>query len=94
MRSGRVPTTGLKDQAAVGDVCCHFLDAQGRPCLPGFSERVIGLTLGQLRAIPKVIGLAVGSEKAMSVSAAVRGGYVSTLVCDRELAEALLEIER
>lgn len=85
---------GLKDQGAVGDVCCHFLDAQGETCLLGFSERVIGLTLDQLRAIPKVIGLATGAEKAESVAAAIRGGYVSTLVCDRELAEALLEVER
>ncbi len=46
------------------------------------------------KLIPKVIGVATGAEKAQSVAAAIRGGYVSTLVCDRELAEALLEIER
>ena len=51
-------------------------------------------TLDQLRAIPRVVGLAAGAEKAESVAAAIRGGYVSTLVCDRELADALLEIEK
>ena len=84
---------GLKDQGVVGDVCFHFLDASGEPCLKGFSDRVLGLNLDQLRAIPQVIGVAAGAEKAESVAAAVRGGYVSTLVCDRELAEALLKIE-
>ena len=83
----------LKDRGAVGDVCFHFLDASGKPCLPEFSERVVGLTLEQLRAIPKVVGLAAGAEKARSVAAAIRGGYVSTLVCDRDLAEALLEVD-
>jgi deoxyribonucleoside regulator len=84
----------LKDHGAVGDICCHFLDASGSPCLPGFSERVVGLTLAQIRAIPKVIGIATGVEKAPSVAAVLRGGYVNTLVCDQELAQALLEVER
>jgi DNA-binding transcriptional regulator LsrR (DeoR family) len=81
----------LKDRGAVGDVCCHFLDASGSPCLPSFSERVVGLTLNQLQAIPKVIGIATGAEKAAGVAAVLRGGYLATLVCDRELAQALLE---
>lgn len=83
----------LEERGAVGDVCCHFLDAQGNPCLPGFSERVVGITLDQLDAIPRVIGIATGSEKAPSVAAVLRGGYLAGLVCDGELARALLEVE-
>ena len=77
-------------RGAVGDVCCHFLDADGNPCLPDFSERVVGLTLEQLRAIPKVIGIATGADKAAGVAAVLRGGYLDSLVCDSELARALL----
>jgi deoxyribonucleoside regulator len=84
---------GLGDRGAVGDICCHFLDAAGNPWLPDFSERVVGLTLKQLRAIPKVIGIATGADKAASVAAVLRGGYLSGLVCDSELAKALLEVE-
>jgi deoxyribonucleoside regulator len=84
---------GLGDRGAVGDICCHFLDAAGNPWLPDFSERVVGLTLKQLRAIPKVIGIATGADKAASVAAVLRGGYLSGLVCDSELAQALLEVE-
>jgi len=84
----------LGDWGVVGDVCCHFIDESGNPCLPGFSERVVGLTLDQIRAIPKVIGIATGAEKAASVAAVLKGGYASALVCDRELARALLEVER
>ncbi len=82
----------LKDRGAVGDVCCHFLDASGSPCLPGFSERVVGLELEQLQAIPKVIGIATGAGKAGGVAAVLKGGYLSALACDQELAQALLEI--
>ena len=84
---------GLEERGVVGEVCCHFLDAAGDPCLPEFSERIVGLTLEQLKAIPKVVGIATGAEKAPSLAAVLRGGYVDTLVCDRELALALLKVE-
>jgi deoxyribonucleoside regulator len=83
----------LGDRGAVGDICCHFLDAAGNPCLPDFSERVVGITLEQLRAIPKVIGIATGTEKVASIAAVLKGGYLSALVCDSELAKLLLEVE-
>ena len=83
----------LGDRGAVGDILCHFLDASGNSCLPAFSERVVGLTLDQIRAIPKVIGIATGAEKAAGVAAVLKGGYISALVCDRELARALLKAE-
>ncbi|MEW6635890.1 MAG: sugar-binding transcriptional regulator [Actinomycetota bacterium] len=83
----------LEDRGVVGDVCCHFLDAEGNPCLPDFSERVVGITLEQLRAVPKVIGIATGAEKAPSVAAVLKGGYLAALVCDSELAGALLEVD-
>jgi deoxyribonucleoside regulator len=83
----------LGDRGAVGDICCHFLDAAGNPCLPDFSERVVGISLEQLRAIPRVIGIATGAEKAASVAAVLKGGYLSALVCDSELAKPLLGVE-
>ena len=83
---------GLKEHGAVGDVCCHFLDAEGNPCLPELSERIVGLTLEQLRAIPKTIGIATGAEKGPGVAAVLRGSYVDVLITDQELAEGLLEL--
>lgn len=82
---------GLRNRGVVGDVCCHFLDADGTHRLPEFSERIVGITLEQLRAIPKSAGIATGSEKAAGVAAVLRGGYVKSLVCDDELAVALLD---
>jgi len=83
----------LEGRGVVGEICCHFLDRAGEPCLPEFSERIVGLTLDQLKAIPKVVGIATGAEKAPSLAAVLGGGYVDTLVCDRELALALLKVE-
>jgi deoxyribonucleoside regulator len=82
---------GLRERGAVGDICCHFLDEEGNPCLEDLSARILGLTLEQLREIPRTVGIVTGADKAPGVTAVLKGGYVNTLVCDRELAEALLE---
>ena len=82
---------GLRERGVVGDVCCHFLGDGGEPRLPELSERIVGLDLDQLRAIPKTMGVATGSEKAAGIAAVLGGGYVKTLVCDEDLARSLLD---
>lgn len=84
---------GLRKRGVVGDVCCHFLDEAGTHRLPEFSERIVGITLEELRAIPRSAGIATGAEKAAGVAAVLKGGYVKSLVCDEDLARSLLEIE-
>lgn len=84
---------GLRERGIVGDVCCHFLDAWGRTRYPELSGRIVGLTPDELLAIDRTIGIATGAEKAPGVAAVARGGLVKALVCDRDLAQALLEIE-
>lgn len=81
----------LAGQGVVGDVCFHFMDGEGNPALPESSEKVVGVTLDQLKNIPETVGVAPGAGKAEGVAAALRGGYLDTLVCDHALAEALLE---
>jgi deoxyribonucleoside regulator len=84
---------GLRERGIVGDVCCHFLDAEGKPRYPELSERIVGLTPDELLAIERTIGIATGAEKAPGVAAVARGGFVKALVCDKELAQALLEVQ-
>lgn len=85
---------GLRDRGAVGDVCCHFIGEDGVPNLPDLSERIVGLDLDQLRAIPKTVGIATGAGKATGVAAVLRGGYVKSLVCDEDLARSLLDTRK
>jgi DNA-binding transcriptional regulator LsrR (DeoR family) len=82
----------LADRGAAGDVNWHFVDAHGRGCLPEMSARVVGLTLEQLAAHPAVIGVAYGAEKAAGLAAALAGGYLRVLVCDADLAQALIDL--
>jgi DNA-binding transcriptional regulator LsrR (DeoR family) len=54
------------------------------------SERVLAVTLDDLRAIPIVAGVAAGREKAMAILGAVRGRIIDVLICDQEAARSVL----
>ncbi len=82
---------GLRERGIVGDVACQFLDAEGRARYPELSGRIVGLTPDELLAIDNAIGIATGAEKAAGVTAVVEGGFVGSLVCDLDLANAMLE---
>ena len=66
------------------------LDAHGVTVPTSLSERVIGIDAEQLRAVDDVIGLVYGPAKADAVRAALRGGFVSSLVTHEGMARALL----
>lgn len=72
----------LKKIGVVGDVVARQLDEQGQPAGDSFNERVIGIDLDHLCAIPTVIGVAGGVVKAPAILAALRGGYIDVLVTD------------
>lgn len=77
---------------AVGDLSGILIDAQGRSVTSAFSARVIGLSLGRLRHIKRVVGVAFGPEKAQVIQAAALGRHISILVTDRSAARRVLEI--
>jgi DNA-binding transcriptional regulator LsrR (DeoR family) len=55
------------------------------------TERLIGIGAEQLRAVPDVIAIVYGTAKAAAVRAALRGGFVTSLVTHAAMAEELLE---
>jgi DNA-binding transcriptional regulator LsrR (DeoR family) len=74
---------------AAGEVMGRWLDHDGRG-LPAPNLEEVGLTVADLRAGRRVVGVAGGAEKAPAVLAALRGQVVTELVVDDGLAEALL----
>lgn len=77
-------------ESAVGDVCLHFFDAAGETrSFPG-SDFLVRLPLEKLRAVPTVIAIAAGREKAPSIRAGAKAGLFTSLVTDVPTAEAIL----
>lgn len=80
----------LARRGAIGDVCLRFYDAEGRPVGGPLDERVIGMTIDELKAVPRVIGVAGGERKTAAIRAALLGGLVDVLVTDKFTAERLV----
>jgi DNA-binding transcriptional regulator LsrR (DeoR family) len=81
----------LKHAGAVGDVCMRFYDSAGRPVKTSFDERVIGISTEQIKSTRRRIGVAGGRRKFEAIRAALRGGWISTLITDLETGLRLLK---
>ncbi len=77
-------------RGAVGELCLHFLDADGAPVNAELEELVIGVTLEQLRSARRRWAVAGGPRKHAAIRAALAGGWVDTLVTDVGTAEFLM----
>jgi DNA-binding transcriptional regulator LsrR (DeoR family) len=80
----------LKAAGAVGDVCMRFYDAAGRHLPTAFDKRVLGIDVPQIRHTRRRIGVAGGRRKFEAIRAALRGGWLSTLITDLDTAQRLL----
>ena len=81
----------LKELGAVGDICLRFFRSDGTLIDSPFNERVVGISPDQLKNVPRRVGVAGGSEKLEAIAAAVKGGWVDTLITDLETARRLLQ---
>lgn len=82
----------LRDRGAVGDVLGHYVDVHGGLIIAPHSDRVIALSIDDLRRIETVIAVASEPEKSMAILGALRGGIVDVLIVDESNARAVLEL--
>jgi DNA-binding transcriptional regulator LsrR (DeoR family) len=81
------------ERGARAEVCGVQIDETGAPMRTPLSQRLISIPPEQLRAVPEIIAVAHGVAKADAIRAAVRGGFVTTLVTHASLAAELLREE-
>jgi deoxyribonucleoside regulator len=79
----------LTQRNAVGDICAHFFYVDGKIC-EYIDDRVIAVSLEDLRKIPRVIGVALGDDKAKSIVGALKSGVLDVLITDEKTAESVL----
>jgi DNA-binding transcriptional regulator LsrR (DeoR family) len=75
---------------ACADISGVMVDAHGQPVHGGLTERMIGISAREMRAIQEVIAIAYGTAKAPAVRAAIRSGLIRGLITHSTLAMALL----
>jgi len=81
----------LRRQGAVAELLSYCFDLEGKLCTSETFNRTIAIPPEDIKRVPCVIGLAVGSEKADAVLGVVRSGCINTLITDTTTARAILE---
>lgn len=83
--------TRLRELGAVGDVCLRFFDADGALVESPLNDRVLGLSVDELRRVPRRVAVAGGERKVDAIRATLQGRWVDVLITDNWTARALLE---
>jgi DNA-binding transcriptional regulator LsrR (DeoR family) len=95
-RGGIFTRMDLSAMRSRGGVCATnfiILDAEGRPVSTPFSERIVCLSVAEMKDIRNVVIVAAGDTKVEPLRAALRSGFPHVLVTDVECARALLELK-
>ena len=65
----------LQHHGVVGDLCAHMFDEEGHFVEHEVSRRTLSISIDELRRVPRVVAVAGGLDKAISLLGAVRTGY-------------------
>lgn len=81
----------LRKAGAVGDIGFRFFDKSGKAVNHPLNEKVVGLSLEQLKRIPLVIAITEGTFKKDSIIGVLKAGLIDVLVIDEPSAVKILE---
>ena len=95
MRDGTILTKDqmemLMEKGAVGDICLRYFDENGNSIQSDVDDRVIGITLKELKKIDRVVGITGGPQKEKVIRAALIGKLINVLITDQQCAKKLIE---
>ncbi len=83
--------TMLRRQGAVGDLLCHFINAEGKTVDSSIDKRLISTSLNELKKLSNVIGVAGGLEKVEAIKGVLKGQYIDVLISDEDTGNELLQ---
>ncbi len=84
----------LREHGAVGFICAQAFDIHGKPCCPEFNQRVVSLTLEELKRSKKVVSISGGARKGAAILGALRTGIINVLVTDLACAREIIRLEK
>jgi lsr operon transcriptional repressor len=93
VRGGYVSTADMeryRRQGAVGDVLGRFFDESGAVLDLELHDRIVGIDLDTLAALPFVIGVAGGPQKVAAIRGVLARGALDMLITDEPTARAVL----
>jgi DNA-binding transcriptional regulator LsrR (DeoR family) len=82
----------VEGEQGAGEILACIFNVSGQPCAIEYNQRVVGLCLRDLRAVPLVIGVAATEQKILPILGALRGKYLKTIITDEAAALGVLEL--
>lgn len=83
------------NHGVIGEIAGYgFLDIQGRPADTVMNDRVIGLSLEELKSIPCVIAIASENTKATAILGALRSGVIDIIATSASNARTVLNLQQ
>jgi len=83
------------NQGAIGEIAGYgFFDIQGRAVDTVMNDRVIGLSIEELKNIPCVIAIASENTKAMAILGALRTGVIDIIATSASNARTVLNLQQ
>jgi deoxyribonucleoside regulator len=86
----RAETAAIGGAGAVGEICGRFFDRHGQECETEYRDRVISISLDDLRSRPEIVAVTNGSNRGEAIRAALQGRLITSLVIDEHGARSLL----
>jgi len=80
----------LKKRGAVGEMHGEYFNSVGEPLELQHHHRLISIRLETLHKMKHVVGVAGGADKIEALQAALKGGFIHSLITDEMTARALL----
>jgi DNA-binding transcriptional regulator LsrR (DeoR family) len=80
----------LQSDGAVGEIIGRVYDIQGNKVSTPIDDRILGLSLDQIRALPFVVGVGGGESRHAAIRGALRQRFIKVLVTDQATGEALI----
>ena len=82
--------SSLRDAGAVGDICGHYLNADGETIDHPLASLVVHPPLESLKSVPSLVLAAGGLQKVAIIKAAMRAALCHVLITDDSTAETLV----
>ena len=80
----------LKKRGAVGEMHGEYFNSDGEPLELQHHHRLISIRLETLRKMKHVVGVAGGADKIEALQAALKGGFIHSIITDEMTARSLL----
>jgi len=79
-------------ERSVGDICARRFNLSGEFVANAYNEKVMGVEEQSLRKAKKVLCIAAGNHKTLSIIGALRSGLITHFISDENTVESVIKV--